>query len=274
MSNGETGDRPGVTIGRAAALYGLAPSTLRWWESQQVLPEPPRANGRRVYTEAELRRIGLAYLCCVVGAMPLEQASAVTSGRGNRDWRRAVERHVGLIEEEVRRLRGAHGYLLHLLHCPDDDIVEQCPDLDGELMSRTPRGLAAGQSLVAAAQSAPPRAHHRPAGVTERAGGVMRAPRTRTAAPSARERSPNPGGGAAASTARAPASSGGTGRTRAGDRHSRIPAPAGPPPAPCSAPPPGRWSPGSAAWSRATCPSPPVSSSWPPRPRRSPPCAA
>lgn len=155
MSNGETGDRPGVTIGRAAALYGLAPSTLRWWESQQVLPEPPRANGRRVYTEAELRRIGLAYLCCVVGSMPLEQASAVTSGRGNRDWRRAVERHVGLIEEEVRRLRGAHGYLLHLLHCPDDDIVEQCPDLDGELMSRTPRGLAAGQSLVAAARSAP-----------------------------------------------------------------------------------------------------------------------
>ncbi|MFW5417793.1 MerR family transcriptional regulator [Nocardiopsis sp. CNT-189] len=162
MSNGETGDRPGVPIGRAAALFGLAPSTLRWWESRRVLPEPPRANGRRVYTEAELRRIGLAYLCCVIGSMPLEQASTVISGKGNREWRGTVEHRVELIEEEIRRLRSAQGYLLHLLRCPDDDIAEQCPDLDGELMSRTPRGLVAEQCLVAAARSAPQGAPPRP----------------------------------------------------------------------------------------------------------------
>jgi DNA-binding transcriptional MerR regulator len=149
-------DPRGVSIGQAAALYGLAPSTLRWWESQGVLPEPPRVNGRRVYTETELRRIGLAYLCCVTGAMPLEQASVVTSGSRNRVWQSTVRRHAGVIEERIRQLQGAREYLLHLLHCPDDDIVGQCPDLDDELMNHTPRGLVPAPGLVVAAQSVPP----------------------------------------------------------------------------------------------------------------------
>ncbi|MGX2993177.1 helix-turn-helix domain-containing protein [Streptomyces sp. JNUCC 64] len=151
-------DPPRVSIGRAAALYGLAPSTLRWWEAQGVLDEPPRVNGRRAYGETELRRIGLAYLCCVVGAMPLDQVSAVTSGGRNRQWQSAVKDQVRLTEEKIRRLQSAHAYLLHLLRCPDDDIVGQCPDLDGELVDHTPRGLVAASGLVAAAQSIPRRA--------------------------------------------------------------------------------------------------------------------
>ncbi|WP_211261246.1 MerR family transcriptional regulator [Pseudonocardia acaciae] len=144
----------GVTIAQAAALYGLAPSTLRWWESQRVLPEPPRVGGRRVYTETELRRIGLAYLCCVVGAMPLDQASVVTEGSRSRHWHSTVRRHAGLVEEKIKQLRSAHEYLLHLLLCPDEDIVADCPYLDDELVKRTPRGLVGTPNLVAAARSA------------------------------------------------------------------------------------------------------------------------
>ncbi|WP_017596078.1 helix-turn-helix domain-containing protein [Nocardiopsis potens] len=148
-------DQHGVSIGQAAALYGVAPSTLRWWESQRVLPEPPRAGGRRVYTEAELRRVGLAYLCRVTGAMPLEQASVVTSGSRNAHWQRTVKRHAEVLEEKIRELRSAREYLMHLLECPGDDIVEECPWLDGELRDRTPRGRLPEQGLVDAAQSAP-----------------------------------------------------------------------------------------------------------------------
>ncbi|GAA0935768.1 MerR family transcriptional regulator [Nonomuraea longicatena] len=146
-------DSDGVSIGQAAALYGLPPSTLRWWEAQGVLPEPPRVNGRRVYTETDLRRLGLAYLCCVTGAMPLEQAAVVTLGSRNPHWQSTVRHQAGLIEEKIRRLRSAHEYLLHLLRCPDDDIVGQCPDLDGELVRHTPRGRVAAADLVAAAQA-------------------------------------------------------------------------------------------------------------------------
>ncbi|RFS87282.1 MerR family transcriptional regulator [Actinomadura spongiicola] len=151
-------DRLGVSIGRAAALFDLAPSTLRWWEAQRVLPEPPRVNGRRVYTETELRRIGLAYLCCVTGAMSLEQTAVVTSdSSSNERWRSTVKRHTELIEERIEKLRTTREYLLVLLECPDDDIVAECPHLDGELTRHTPRGSVPAQDLVAAARSTPRR---------------------------------------------------------------------------------------------------------------------
>lgn len=140
MSTGHMSDPSGVPIGQAAARYDLAPSTLRWWETQGVLPEPPRVNGRRVYTETDLRRIGLAYLCCVTAAMPLDQACVVTTASRNADWTSTVRRHAEVLEERIARLRGAHDYLLHLLRCPDGDIVTECPYLDDELMRRTPLG--------------------------------------------------------------------------------------------------------------------------------------
>ncbi|WP_191093828.1 MerR family transcriptional regulator [Nocardia colli] len=155
MSNRPMGEPFGVSIGQAAALYDLAPSTLRWWESQQVLPEPPRVGGRRVYTETELRRIGLAYLCCVTGTMPLEQASVVTAGSRNRLWQKTVEHQAELIEEKIKQLQSARDYLIHLSQCPDDDIIEQCPNLDDELMRHTPRGRVPAPSFVAAAQTLP-----------------------------------------------------------------------------------------------------------------------
>lgn len=148
-------DQLDVSIGQAAALYDIAPSTVRWWESQRVLPEPPRVDGRRVYDEVELRRIGLAYLCCVTGMMPLDQGAVVTSGSRNDHWQGTVTRHVRVLEEKIRELQGAHEYLMHLLMCPGDDIVEECPWLDAELMERTPRGRVSAPSLIAAARSAP-----------------------------------------------------------------------------------------------------------------------
>ncbi|WP_278265306.1 MerR family transcriptional regulator [Nocardia sp. AG03] len=153
-------DPVGVSIGKAAALYDVAPSTLRWWESQRVLPEPARVNGRRVYDESDLRRIGLAYLCCVTSAMSLEQAAVVTVGRRNELWQRTVRSHAAALARKIEELQSARDYLTHLLECADDDIVDECPWLDGELMSRTPRGRVPVAGFVAAAQAVSPRRDH------------------------------------------------------------------------------------------------------------------
>ncbi|QOC95185.1 MerR family DNA-binding transcriptional regulator [Micromonospora craniellae] len=149
-------DPIGVSIGQAAALYGLVPSTLRWWEAAGVLPEPPRINGRRVYPETELRRIGLAYLCCVVGGMPLDRAALVTTGtHPNQEWRSAVREHAGVVQARIARLRSALGYLAHLTLCPDDNVVRDCEHLDEELSAHTPRGLLTEENLVMAARTLP-----------------------------------------------------------------------------------------------------------------------
>ncbi|MBA0047326.1 MerR family transcriptional regulator [Mycobacterium sp. NPDC050853] len=146
---------PTVNIGEAAALYGLAPSTLRWWEKQGVLDSPTQRGGRRTYTERDLRRIGIAYLCCVTGMMPLRQTAVVTSHTTQPDtWRSVVTEQVADISARIDRLDRAREYLNHLLSCQNEDIVD-CPYLDGELRIRTPRGRAAGLDLVTAARSTP-----------------------------------------------------------------------------------------------------------------------
>ncbi|MBB5922099.1 DNA-binding transcriptional MerR regulator [Actinoalloteichus hoggarensis] len=148
----------GASIGQAAALFDIAPSTLRWWEKTGLLPAPPRVNGRRVYDEQALRRVGVAYLCCLTGAMPLSQAASVTTGQAGKDWQENVSSQVARLDGELRRLRNARDYLLHLLRCPDDDVVAECTHLAGELAEHTPVGdVAVGDGLVAAARSLRPR---------------------------------------------------------------------------------------------------------------------
>ncbi|MFE6778985.1 MerR family transcriptional regulator [Streptomyces sp. NPDC057702] len=143
-----------VSIGQAAALYGLAPSTVRWWERQGVLTPPARNGGRRRYDDRDLRRIGVAYLCRVVGRMPLEQAAVVTSGQATLDaWQRTVADQITALDQQVERLEAARAYLRHLLRCEDDDMA-RCPVLEGELTRHTPRGRLSDLDLVTAARAA------------------------------------------------------------------------------------------------------------------------
>ncbi|MEU6126573.1 MerR family DNA-binding transcriptional regulator [Streptomyces sp. NPDC047123] len=147
--------RDAVLIGDAAALYGLAPSALRWWERQGLLGPPDRVGGKRLYDDIGLRRVGLAYLCRVVGRMPLDQAAVVTSGQATRDtWRPAVDARLAQVERQIAQLEAARGYLRHALACTDDDIAGECPVLDAELSAHTPRGRFPDVGLVAAARAA------------------------------------------------------------------------------------------------------------------------
>ncbi|RSN72075.1 MerR family transcriptional regulator [Actinomadura sp. WAC 06369] len=142
-----------VPIGEAAALYRLAPSTLRWWDRQGVVAPTARHGGRRFYGEDDLRRLGLAYLCRVVGMMPLDAAAVVASGTADLDtWRRTMRAEIDRLDERVERLTAARDYLNHLLRCEDDDII-RCSYLDAELETRTPLGPRARTDLVAAARA-------------------------------------------------------------------------------------------------------------------------
>lgn len=146
-----------VSIGEAAALYGLAPSTVRWWERQGVLNQPAREGGKRRYGDTDLRRIGLAYLCCVVGRMPLDQAAVVTSGKATRGaWQGAIEAQLVEVERQITELEAARRYLRHALSCTDDDIAGDCPVLDAELATHTPRGRVLAPDLVTAARTGGP----------------------------------------------------------------------------------------------------------------------
>jgi MerR family redox-sensitive transcriptional activator SoxR len=48
-----------MTIGQVADEAGLAPSTLRYWESVGILPPARRVNGRRRYDERVFQRLAI-----------------------------------------------------------------------------------------------------------------------------------------------------------------------------------------------------------------------
>ncbi|MEW2387071.1 MerR family transcriptional regulator [Streptomyces venezuelae] len=147
--------RSEVLIGEAAVLYGLAPSAVRWWERQGLMAPPAREGGKRRYDDTDLRRIGLAYLCRVIGRMPLAQAAVVTSGKATRDaWQTVVETQLAQVDAQIAQLEAARGYLRHALACTDDDIAGECPVLDAELTAHTPRGRFPDSDLVTAARAA------------------------------------------------------------------------------------------------------------------------
>jgi DNA-binding transcriptional MerR regulator len=116
-------------IGEVAARFGVAVSALRWWERCGLLT-PARVSGRRVYGEAEIRRIALIQLLQRAAAMSLPEISALLAGsRTDQDWRTAVRARVAECEEQLARLTAARAYLAHLLSCPNDHPTDRCPYL-------------------------------------------------------------------------------------------------------------------------------------------------
>jgi DNA-binding transcriptional MerR regulator len=129
MSNGRMRDET-LGIGEAAHLFGLEPSTLRWWERCGLLSPRRGADGRRRYGEAELNRIALVHLTRRSGRLSLAEIADFAGGptaSGDRPrWHGTVRSRVALVEEQIAQLTSARAYLLHLLECRRDDPV-QCP---------------------------------------------------------------------------------------------------------------------------------------------------
>ena len=72
-----------MRIGELAGISGVAASTLRFYESNGLLPAPRRAgNGYRDYPEDTLERIGMIRLAQSLG-FNLEQIRKVLSSRGS-----------------------------------------------------------------------------------------------------------------------------------------------------------------------------------------------
>ena len=47
----------GIGIGQLAAKVGVKPSTIRYYESEGLLPRPARRSGRRIYDTKDLLRL-------------------------------------------------------------------------------------------------------------------------------------------------------------------------------------------------------------------------
>jgi DNA-binding transcriptional MerR regulator len=119
----------GQSVGDVAARFGVAVSTLHWWEKSGLLA-PQRRSGRRVYHEVDLRRIALIQLLQGTAGMNLPDIAAVLDGgHGDRHWREIVQDRVAVCEQQFARLEAVRAYLTHLWTCPSEHLTEECPYL-------------------------------------------------------------------------------------------------------------------------------------------------
>ncbi|MCP2163307.1 MerR family transcriptional regulator [Goodfellowiella coeruleoviolacea] len=138
-----------MSIREVADRFGLPISTLHYWERRNLI-RPHRRSGRRYYSRNQVYRIALIQLWRDTGQLSLDEIATVLAGRtATHDWRDTVAARVEAIGAQITRLTTARTYLSHLLECPQDNALEQCPqfratvaekaDVDGR---RAPSGRA------------------------------------------------------------------------------------------------------------------------------------
>jgi MerR family copper efflux transcriptional regulator len=184
MSNGRMRDET-LGIAEAADLFGLAPSTLRWWERCGLLSPRRGGTGRRRYGRAELNRIALVHLTRNSGLLPLADIAAIATGlalRGEHPhWHRTVRARLTTLDKQIAQLAGARAFLLHTLECSHDDPTE-CPVFRREICDLYPR---LGR-IVAAAPDRDTRRCDETGTAEESSGAAREAPRPPSGAPNCR----------------------------------------------------------------------------------------
>jgi MerR family redox-sensitive transcriptional activator SoxR len=113
-------------IGEVATRCGIAPSAIRYYESEGLLRPPARRNGRRVYGEAVLDQLGLIELAKRAGFTVAEIKKLMAgftqrTAPGER-WRALTQAKLDELEERIAEAERMKRVLRAVMRC-------RCPTL-------------------------------------------------------------------------------------------------------------------------------------------------
>ena len=117
-----------LTISEVARLSGVRATTIRYYESIDVLPSPRRAKGRRRYDEAILERLAFIHVAQRLGftlteiVLLLEQRdiSVPLSER----WQAMAREKLADVERLIRHARDVRQTLISGLRCGCENLHE------------------------------------------------------------------------------------------------------------------------------------------------------
>ncbi len=117
---------PHMPIGALARMAGLAPSAIRYYESQGLLPKPGRLSGQRRYDAQDLGRLRIIQLARAAG-FTVAETRFFLSGFSSTvppaaRWRALAERKLAEIESQLERCARMKALLESSFHC-------KCPAL-------------------------------------------------------------------------------------------------------------------------------------------------
>jgi MerR family transcriptional regulator, redox-sensitive transcriptional activator SoxR len=133
-----------LTIGQLSERSGVAPSALRYYETQGLIHPVRSEGGQRRYPRETLRRVSFVRVAQQVGLTLEEIGEALASlpdrrtpteedwERLSTSWRPRIDARIAMLERLRDRLDGCIGCgCLSLRHCamlnPDDEVASRGP---------------------------------------------------------------------------------------------------------------------------------------------------
>ena len=128
-----------LTISEVARRSGVRASTIRYYESINVLPAPRRANGRRRYDEAILERLAFIQVAARLGFTLSEIVLLFEQREGavplSERWQAMAREKLADVERLIRHAREVRQTLIGGLDCGCesldeciDCVLEQCAE--------------------------------------------------------------------------------------------------------------------------------------------------
>ncbi|HJS89603.1 MAG TPA: MerR family transcriptional regulator [Steroidobacteraceae bacterium] len=115
-----------MTIGALARIASLAPSAVRYYESQGLLPKPARRGGQRRYSSQDLGRLRIIQLALAAGFTVAETRTFLTGFSATvapaARWRALAKRKLAELDEQMERCSRMKKLLESNFHC-------KCPSL-------------------------------------------------------------------------------------------------------------------------------------------------
>ncbi len=142
-----------LTIGELARRAGRSASTIRYYESVGVLPEPERITGRRRYPPHALRRLAVIDTAQRAGLSLQEIAELLGSSPGDpaaiERLRQIAERKLPELEALIERVAVVKRWLQEAAACRCPSL-DDCPLFDDAdrlpTPTRSPSNVAAGSA--------------------------------------------------------------------------------------------------------------------------------
>jgi DNA-binding transcriptional MerR regulator len=131
-----------LDIGDVAARSGMAPSTLRYYEREQLITSAERKGLRRQYVPGVLDTLAVVAICRRAG-FRLAEIKALLATGGQRNWKDLAVRKRDELRARAQHLTTIADQLDHALGCPSPNVFE-CAHVRAALAEALPATGGAG----------------------------------------------------------------------------------------------------------------------------------
>ena len=112
-----------LDIGEVASRSGLAPSALRYYESEGIIASVDRRGLRRQFPPDVLTTLAVVAMCRQAG-FTLEEIKLVLATGGGPEWKAFAERKRDELRGQAEHLGAIADQLDHALRCPSPNVFD------------------------------------------------------------------------------------------------------------------------------------------------------